>query len=157
MKQAAHWIGRIWRAVPFREVLLVVALCLWFGENYPFSNFPMYSSLNPRAELVYVTNDAGEPLEMQAVFDFQTWSARKMLVTETRKLEKQHPDLSKAEIREQAAHFVLAFLLQRIPESRRDGLIAQGAQLHWDKLELKNGRIVRETLPPIRMNGEAMP
>ena len=141
--------------IPFPGVIGVVVLCLIFGENYPFSNFPMYSALSSRAELVYVTNAAGEPLEMQPVFGFETWSARKMLKTETRKLEKQNPGLSEAEVRERAGQFVLRFLLQRIPEPKQSELLAQGVQLHWDKIELQKGRIVRESLPTIPAKREA--
>ena len=40
-----RWVGKTLLRIPFREVWLSVALLLVVGENYPFSDFPMYSSL----------------------------------------------------------------------------------------------------------------
>ena len=35
-------VGKLLLRIPFREVLFFVVLLVIAGENYPFSNFPMY-------------------------------------------------------------------------------------------------------------------
>ncbi len=45
------------------KCLLVMALlCLVLRENYPFSNFPMYSSFSSRTYYLYLTDAEGQAL-----------------------------------------------------------------------------------------------
>ena len=45
----------------FRCLAVMVLLGLILRENYPFSNFPMYSAFSPRTYFIYLCNSAGEP------------------------------------------------------------------------------------------------
>jgi hypothetical protein len=54
---ALTWLGR------FRCLLVMVLLGLILRENYPFSNFPMYSSFSRRTYFIYLANAAGEPIK----------------------------------------------------------------------------------------------
>src|SRR5215467_11610259 len=53
---ALAWLAR------FRCLLVMVLLGLILRENYPFSNFPMYSSFSRRTYFIYLANSAGEPI-----------------------------------------------------------------------------------------------
>ncbi|MEO8440004.1 MAG: hypothetical protein ABI540_07250 [Spartobacteria bacterium] len=44
-------------------MLVMTALCLILRENYPFSNFPMYSSFNNRTYFLYLTDAEGEAIQ----------------------------------------------------------------------------------------------
>src|SRR5262249_51618809 len=44
----------------FLAVIVVLGFIL--RENYPFSNFPMYSSFSRRTYFIYLANSAGEPI-----------------------------------------------------------------------------------------------
>ena len=61
-------LGGLLLRVPFREVWLSVALLLMVGENYPFSNFPMYSRLEEEAVYFVVLNGRGEMLPYVTTF-----------------------------------------------------------------------------------------
>ena len=41
---------------------IVTFLCLAAQENYPFSNFPMYSSFAPKSYFLYLADAPGRPL-----------------------------------------------------------------------------------------------
>jgi hypothetical protein len=44
-------------------LLVMTVLCLALRENYPFSNFPMYSSFSQHTYFLYLANVAGEPIK----------------------------------------------------------------------------------------------
>jgi hypothetical protein len=46
-----------------RCLLVMVLLCLVLRENYPFSNFPMYSSSGRHAYYLYLTDEDGRALK----------------------------------------------------------------------------------------------
>ena len=46
-------------------LLVMTVLCLALRENYPFSNFPMYSSFSQRTYFLYLTNAQGNPISMR--------------------------------------------------------------------------------------------
>jgi hypothetical protein len=52
---ALSWFRR------FRCLTVMVLLGLILRENYPFSNFPMYSTFSRRTYFIYLSNAAGEP------------------------------------------------------------------------------------------------
>ena len=82
-------LGRLLLRVPFREVWLSVALLLIVGENYPFSNFPMYSSLEEEAVYFVVLNGRGEMLPYVTTFRSRSTYVPKALKAERRKLENE--------------------------------------------------------------------
>jgi hypothetical protein len=55
--------ARTWlRRTRCKWLLVMTLLCLGLRENYPFSNFPMYSSFSQHTYYLYLTNAAGEPV-----------------------------------------------------------------------------------------------
>ena len=55
---ALEWLKR----TRFKCLLVMTLLCLGLRENYPFSNFPMYSSFNRHTYLIYLTDAQGNPV-----------------------------------------------------------------------------------------------
>ena len=55
---------RTWlRRTPCKWLLVMSVLCLALGENYPFSNFPMYSSFSRRTYYIYLAGARGDPIK----------------------------------------------------------------------------------------------
>jgi len=50
------------KSTRFKCLLVTTLLCLGLRENYPFSNFPMFSSFNSRTYQVYLTDAQGNPV-----------------------------------------------------------------------------------------------
>lgn len=98
-------------------MLLVVLFLFFVKEQYPFSNFPMYSNLDAEADILYVTDQAGQALPMDAVFRTGSGTAKKMYkkeltaITKTtgRKLEDATPGDRSA-----AGRAVMVTLMERI-------------------------------------------
>jgi hypothetical protein len=63
-KISAAWrlVRKLLLRIPFREVWLSVTLLLLVRENYPFSNFPIYFSLEDESVYFIVENGRGEML-----------------------------------------------------------------------------------------------
>ncbi|MGI8890669.1 MAG: hypothetical protein ACR2G0_07800 [Chthoniobacterales bacterium] len=54
---------RSWlRQTRCKWLLVLTLLCLVLGENYPFSNFPMYSSFSQRTYYLYLVDARGEAI-----------------------------------------------------------------------------------------------
>jgi len=71
-----------WRHVPFRHVLAATALLAFVGEQYPFSDFPMYSHLDKESDVLYVTDQNDRVLPMEKLFGTSSSTQKKVFITE---------------------------------------------------------------------------
>ena len=151
ISSASRSLGRLLLRVPFREVWLSVALLLIVGENYPFSNFPMYSSLEEEAVYFVVLNGRGEVLPYVTSFRSRSTYVPKALKAERRKLEKE--GLSSDTALVQAGKNVLLSLIQRAEPQKRADLLRDGLRLIEVRISVENARLkedeklVAEILP----------
>ena len=120
-------VGKLLLRVPFREVWLLVALLLLVGENYPFSNFPMYSSLEEESIYFVVRTGEGETLPYATNFSLRSSFVPKALKAEVRKLEKL--GIARENALSQAGQNVLRYLLERAEPQRREELSRYGLKL----------------------------
>jgi len=72
-----------WLKRRFGCLVVMTLLCLWLRENYPFSNFPMFSSFNGHAYLVYLTDAQGTAVSSTR-FGLQTSALKKIFDTRLR-------------------------------------------------------------------------
>jgi hypothetical protein len=84
-------VVKLWRRVPFRHVLLMtIFLSFWgdddWGQQYPFTNFPMYSHLDKEADVLYVTDQADRPLPFHTLFGTSTSTQKKVFINELEKI-----------------------------------------------------------------------
>ena len=115
-------VGKLLLRVPFREVWLSVALLLLVGENYPFSNFPMYSSLEEESIYFVVRTGEGETLPYATSFRSRSSFVPKALKAEVRKLEKL--GIARENALSQAGQNVLRYLLERAEPAKTGGALA---------------------------------
>jgi hypothetical protein len=128
--------------IPFREVWLSVAFLLLIGENYPFSNFPMYSSLEKESVYFVVRTGHGETLPYATSFRSRASFVPKALKAEVRKLEKA--GLNRDAALEQAGQNVLMYLVQRAEPQRRDGLLRHGLKLVEVRIAIDDSRLAEK-------------
>jgi hypothetical protein len=140
-KTVALWrfVKKILLRVPFREVWLSVALLLVVGENYPFSDFPMYSSLEEESVYFVVRTGQGETLAFATNFRSRASFVPKALKAERRTLEKTgiSPDVASR----QAAENVLFYLLERAEHQKREGLLQHGLKLVEVRISVDGSRL----------------
>jgi hypothetical protein len=132
-------VGKLLLRIPFREVLFFVVLLVIPGENYPFSNFPMYSSLDDESFYFVVKTGQGETLPFATSFRSRASYVPKALKTERRKLEKE--GLSSEAALNQAGHNVLNHLLEKAEPQSRDELVRSGLKLVEVRIWVANARL----------------
>jgi hypothetical protein len=137
-----HFFGKLLRRIPFREVWLSVALLLVVGENYPFSDFPMYSSLGEESVYFVVRTGQGQTLPYATSFRSRASFVPKALKSERRKLEKAGMR-SDAALR-QAGENILLYLLERAEPQNRDGLLRNGLKLVEIRISVDDSRLAEE-------------
>lgn len=132
--------ARIWlRRTRCKWLLVITVLCLALRENYPFSNFPMYSSFSHRTYYVYLTDARGDPIKTRQ-FGLSS-SALKKIFDRYRGKELEHFENSGSErvpLAEQAAAQSLLRYL--------DGLVATRppAQKLLGGLQVRHVRVQQE-------------
>jgi hypothetical protein len=75
-----------WEHVPFRHMTFLVIALFVIKEQFPFSNFPMYSNFDSEADVVYIANQNGDPLAMDDVFRSGSSTAKKAYKKELGKI-----------------------------------------------------------------------
>jgi hypothetical protein len=143
-KISAAWrlVGRLLLRIPFREVWLSVVLLLIVGENYPFSNFPMYSSLEEESVYLVVENGRGEMLPYVTTFRSRSTYVPKALKAERRKLEQS--GISPEAALTQAGKNVLLYLVGRAEPQKRGDLLRNGLRLIEVRISVEDSRLKEE-------------
>lgn len=146
----ASGFWRVWDLVPAKFFIVMLALCAYFGDRaYPFSNFPMYSTLGKKAAYVYVTDATDQPIALAKEFAQRTSNLSKALNTNLKKVTKSHGRKRKEATPEdfiEAGRICLARLESegraRRPEvPRRDELRLWYVEISRDKREIKEKKI----------------
>lgn len=79
-------LRRWWLKVPFRHVTAVVLACYLIGDQFPFSDFPMYSNFDTEADVYFVTDQNDQPLAMKRTFKTPSSGTKKRFKKELGKI-----------------------------------------------------------------------
>jgi hypothetical protein len=74
---------------PLWIILIPIGLGLWLKENYPLSNFPMYSLQRGESDYYYLQDAEGRPLATQQVSSLSSTKIKKMMAKELKALAKK--------------------------------------------------------------------
>ncbi len=77
--------GNHFTALRFLPLLVITAACLIVREQYPLSNFPMYSSFARATFYLYLADANGQPIACEPAVGMSTATLKKIFVTEMRK------------------------------------------------------------------------
>ena len=113
-------LRRLWQHLPFRAMTLLVAALYVIREEFPFSNFPMYSNINEEADVTFVTDQNDQPLAMKALFKTSSGTSKKMYKKELGTLTNRQgrdSDHATPEERALAGQAVLNTLMTRLIHS----------------------------------------
>jgi len=127
--------------------VMAVAM-LAFGDQFPFSNFPMYSFLPGNAFFMKLTDDMGRMIPSVPAFGISTSTVKKQMVREMREIkEKESPGKWKSAKKEAATvagQRALEWLLKNHP-ARAANLAGTMICLEQTTFSLKRGKIEQET------------
>ena len=145
-----------------------IVLGLLVEENFPFSNWPMYSDFNPESGYVYVVNARNEPV---AIISFSETAARlRKQFERERKAARKRVHLAQKpksgeEVDEEAGTRLLQRLARRLsPEERASveslGLISARVKMNEQRVVKTSERLVArirmaDLPPPSPQNGDA--
>jgi len=66
---------------PLLSLAIVVTALFFIADEFPFSNFPMYSNFDGEAQVLFVTDENGTPFAMKRLFNRSASSAKKIYKT----------------------------------------------------------------------------
>lgn len=108
---------RLWQRLPFRAMTLLVLALYLIREEFPFSNFPMYSNISEEADVTFITDQNDRPLAMKALFKTSSGTSKKMYKKELGTLTNRQgrdSEHATAEERAKAGQAVLDLLMTRL-------------------------------------------
>ena len=136
-------IRAFWSRVPFRHMIPIVVALYLIKEQFPFSNFPMYSNFDTEADVIYVTDQNDKVLPMEKVFRSGSSTAKKAYKKELGKLtnkDKRDTKQATAPERASAGKIVLADWAANV---KPNSLTAdtKALRLYRRTFELVNGKL----------------
>jgi hypothetical protein len=107
----------LWQRIPFRPMSLLVVVLFLIKEEFPFSNFPMYSNFDEEADVVFITDQNNNALPMEPLFGKGSAGTKKIYEAELALLcnkDKRDTEQATAAERQQAAQTTLAGLVKKL-------------------------------------------
>ena len=107
----------LWMKLPFRHMTVLVIVLFVVKEQFPFSNFPMYSNLDNEADVVFIADQKGEPVSMDRAFRSGSSTAKKAYKKELGKIvnpQKRDSKQATLDERKAAAAIVLGDWCQNV-------------------------------------------
>lgn len=132
------------RKVPFKVLILLVALSLVLRELYPFSHYPLYTNFDGKTWYVYLTDQDDKPLPTVKVARVRTSRVKKVYDSRLRKLQgkkkgKRQPQSAVQSVAaEQTLDFLLALKGLRLPAGLEE------LRLYRVDLVISNQSILKE-------------
>jgi len=136
-----------WERLPFKHMTVLVVALFVIKEQFPFSNFPMYSNFDSEADVVYIADQNGSALAMDEVFRSGSSTAKKAYKKELGKItnaQKRDSKQATPAERAQAGAIVLGdwhanMKRERLPKG------TTAVRLYRRTFELKDGKLGDDT------------
>lgn len=145
------FLHSFWRAIPFRPMTLLVVAMFFIKEEFPFSNFPMYSNFDEEADVVFVTDQNDAPLPMEALFGTGSAGTKKRYEAELATLcntSGRDTEQSTAAERQAAGRVELAGLTKKLKaKALRSGTTE--LRFYLRTFSLQDGRVRADLAPEL--------
>ena len=145
LKQRSAEVWRFVRHTGWLPFILLTAACLLIEEEYPFSNFPMYSSFSRETDYVFLATGEDKPLPSAETIAVSTSTLKKMFKSELRIARRQG---GKSVSLDESKRIAAERLLARFRAADRAGTIGDlpaVVRLYEVEIRLADSRITRET------------
>ena len=125
MQKRISVLKTIWQRLPFRHMTALIVALFVIKEQFPFSNFPMYSNFDNEADVIFVTDQNDEPVPMDQVFRTGSAATKKTYKGElARIVNPLGRDTNDATAEERAAAGLIA--LKGLQKRIKPGSLAEG-------------------------------
>ena len=143
-----HAAGRAILQLPYKPMLAITAACLLIGEQYPFSDFPMYSSFSDSTYYVYLADGSGQPLSTYGAIGVSTATLKKKYESE-RRAELRRLRISGARMTDEQRQALGARMLAELrasPGAHASGVpLPEVLRLYEVRVRLADGQLMKET------------
>lgn len=137
------------RGLRCKPLLLLTLLCLSIREQFPFSNFPMYSSFTNKTFYVHLADGTGQPVSTIASAAMHTSKLKKIyqneVLKEMKRLGNPRTKLT-TEQKRSAGERVLATLKDSQWVRQDRSRFPQVARLYEVTIALSGGRFEKQSL-----------
>ncbi len=127
MREFYYLAQQLWQRVPFRHALLLVIFLAGIKEQYPFSDFPMYSHLDAESDVLYVTDQEDNVLPMEKLFGTGASTQKKVFMTELKSICNPKKRDTRDALPEEKQQAGIQLMDKLMPKLKRDKLAAMGA------------------------------
>ncbi len=138
----------VWTRFRWKPMLIFTTACLLIGEQYPFSNFPMYSSFGSSTYYLYLADGMGAPVASLETIGMSTPTLKKVFSTEMRK-ERERLQIRAGELTPEQKQLVGERLLARLKNSpaarQRGGPKPEILRLYEVNISVRGGRFEKQT------------
>lgn len=134
-----------WRTSPVTSLLIFCVLSLVLKENYPFSNFPMYTNPSPESSYFSITDGEGNDLPIARLTGVTCPKVGKIFkkkAAESQKKQRVKPADLSAEVTQAIGAEIFQYLRESALALRTD--LPAKLQLRHTRIAYEDGRI-RET------------
>jgi hypothetical protein len=151
VKQYQNWVGglrRFFSRLWWKPLLVLTAASLLIQEQYPFSDFPMYSTFGPKTYYLYLADGAGVPIPVLTVLGMRTTTLKKVFATEIRKEREHFPARPKrlTPAQKQAVGERLLARLKASPAAKKRGRkVPNVLRLYEVNISLVEGHLDKQT------------
>lgn len=141
--RAEQW-GRKLIRLPFLAVFAVALFLQIMGEQFPFSNFPMYAGLVPRSEFIYFTDHTGKKVGTWWWFGEGGAAMMKTMRTVWRRESEAKGRRFRQDEESQikAANHLFDTFLAKQPPEKQARILATGPRMVYVEILVEDGRIV---------------
>ena len=135
------WPRLLWHT-PLTALILFVTVCLIAKENFPFSNFPMYSRPNAERGYFLITDGEGQPIPVGSLTGVSASQVGKAYRKKSKELGRQPHPLS-GQSRAERDRLVGAEIFQMLREqaAKRGKDLPKSLQLHLVEIRFEGGEI----------------
>jgi hypothetical protein len=135
------WSRLLWHT-PLTALVLFVMVSLIAKENFPFSNFPMYSRPNAERGYFFVTDGDGQPIPVGSLTGITSAQVGKAYRNKSRELGRQTNPPSR-QSREDRDRIVGVEIFQMLREqgAKRAKSLPEKLQLHLVEIRFEDGEI----------------
>ncbi len=147
LRGIASGLARFIAQTHCQPLLILTAACLIVGEQYPLSNFPMYSSFGSKTFYLYLADGAGQPIACASAVGISTATLKKVFVSEMKR-DQTRLHLGSKTLNAEQKRLVGERVLERLrgsPAAQKTAPAPGGLRLYQVDIALRDGRFEKRT------------
>lgn len=147
---------RIWQKVPFRHVLAATLFLFVVKEQYPFSDFPMYSHMDNESDVLYITDQTDRVLPMEKLFGTGASTQKKEFISELKAICNPKKRDTRDALPEERSQAGAELMKELFPRLKRHNLAKlenaesiTGLRMYYKVFSINDDGVISSTTPQL--------